>query len=91
MWLFMLTAIACAMPVLADGEQKAVEDLEAKIKALEARISESDTRAADAMKKSREWGKKADDFKTLGRQKNNEFNLKRCRKILHLFCFLENL
>ena len=49
MWLFMLTAIACAIPVLAGGEQKAVEDLEAKIKALEARISESDTRAADAM------------------------------------------
>lgn len=81
MWLFMLTAIVCAMPVLADGEQKAVEDLEAKIKALEARISESDTRAADAMKKSREWGKKADDFKTLGRQKNHEFNLQRDRAV----------
>ena len=67
-------AVLAGAAAFAEGEQKAVDDLEAKIRDLESRIAASDARAESAQAKAKDLNAKADEFRRTAGERSRTFN-----------------
>ncbi len=70
-----LAASFLAAPLArADGEGQSVEDIERKIREIEAKIAEQNRKADESAAKAREWGAKANESASRAREQTRAFN-----------------